>query len=70
MITEGDVKVNYGGHLVVEGNVIIKGDLVLHNNTILRFLGNNSSIEVLGKAKISKKALIEGEFEDVSQKIK
>jgi len=70
MITEGDVKVNYGGHLVIEGKVVIKGDLVLHNNAILKFLGSDSTIEVLGKTKISKKAIIEGDFNDVSQKIK
>jgi len=69
MITEGDVKINHGGHLVIEGQVVIKGDLVLHKNAILKFLGNQSSIEVLGKAKISKKAIIEGQFKDISQKI-
>ncbi len=70
MITEGDVKVIYGGHLVIEGNVIIEGDLVLGKGATLEFLGDNSSIEVLGKAKIHHKANITGEFTDVSQKIK
>jgi len=70
MITDGDVKVNYGGHLVIEGNVLIKGDFYLHHNAVLKFLGNDSSIEVLGKANISKKAIIEGDFKDVSEKIK
>ena len=70
MVTDGDVKINFGGHLVIEGNLIIKGDLVLHKSAVLRFLGDNSTIEVLGKAKIYKDAVIEGEFDDVSQKIK
>jgi len=70
MITQGDVKVIYGGHLVVEGNVLIEGDLILGKGATLEFLGADSTIEVLGKAKISKKAIIAGSFKDVSQKIK
>ena len=70
MITEGDVHVIYGGHLVVQGKVIIEGDLVLSNGATLEFLGDDSSIEVLGNAKIHKKANIDGTFKDVSQKIK
>lgn len=70
LITEGDVHVIYGGHLVVEGKVIIEGDLTLSNGATLEFLGDDSSIEVLGNAKIHKKANIDGTFKDVSQKIK
>ena len=70
MITEGDVKVLYGGHLVIEGNVIIKGDLLLSKDSILKFLGDDSSIEVLGRTNIHKDAIIEGNFKDVSNKIK
>ncbi|MCH4822331.1 hypothetical protein ML462_04020 [Gramella lutea] len=70
MITEGNVHVIYGGHLVVEGKLIIEGDLTLGNGATLEFLGDESSIEVLGNAKIHKKANIGGKFKDVSQKIK
>lgn len=70
MMVENNVTIIYGGHLVVEGNVVIEGDLVLRKGATLKFLGDDSKIEVLGKAKISKKAIIEGEFEDVSGKIK
>ena len=70
MITEGNMKVNLNGHLVIEGNMIIKGDLILNNGSLVKFLGENSSIEVMGDAKIHKNAIIEGEFIDVSNKIK
>ena len=70
MVTEGDVKINHNGHLVVEGNVVIKGDLILNNGSLVRFLGSDSSIEVLGKVKMHKEVTIEGEFNDVSNKIK
>jgi len=71
------VLINFYGHYeggekllaVIKTHFVIKGDLVLHKNAILKFLGNQSSIEVLGKAKISKKAIIEGQFKDISQKI-
>lgn len=58
MIAEGDVNVIYGGHLVIEGNVVIEGDLVLGKGASLEFLGKESSIEVVGKAKINKKRLV------------
>lgn len=70
MVTEGDVKINHNGHLVVEGNVVIKGDLILNNGALVRFLGSDSSIEVLGNTRIGKEVTIEGEFNDVSNKIK
>ncbi|MGA8854796.1 MAG: hypothetical protein WB492_11530 [Christiangramia sp.] len=70
MMVENNVTIIYGGHLVVEGNVVIEGDLVLRKGATLKFLGDHSTIEVLGKAKISQKAIIEGEFKDVSEKIK
>ena len=70
MFTEGDLKINYGGHMVVEGNVVVKGDLVLNKGALVKFLGTESSIEVLGDTKIHKSASIEGEFKDISNKIK
>ncbi|SDR88502.1 hypothetical protein [Christiangramia echinicola] len=70
MIAEGDVKVNHNGHLVIEGNVVIKRDLVLNDGALVRFLGTESAIEVLGKTKINKNVTFEGEFNDVSNKIK
>ena len=66
----GDITVIYGGHFTVQGKVMIEGDLVLKKGASLEFLGDENSIEVLGKVKISKKAIISGEFEDVSNKIR
>ena len=66
----GDVTVIYGGHLTVQGKVTIEGNLVLKKGASLEFIGEENSIEVLGKVKIAKKAIISGEFEDVSNKIK
>ncbi|QYA24754.1 hypothetical protein G3I01_04280 [Gramella sp. MT6] len=66
----GDVTVIYGGHLTVQGKITIEGDLVLKKGATLEFLGEDDSIEVLGKVKIAKKAIINGDFTDVSNKIK
>lgn len=70
MFNEGDVQVNYGGHMVIEGNVVINGDLVLNKGALVKFLGDENSIEVLGDVKIHKDVTIEGEFNDVSNKLK
>lgn len=67
---KGDLTVIYGGHLVVEGRVVVKGDLELGKGASLHFLGDDSSIEVKGKAKVHPHAIVQGEFEDVSNKIK
>ncbi|GAA4311111.1 hypothetical protein GCM10023115_33370 [Pontixanthobacter gangjinensis] len=69
LFNEGDLRINYGGHLVVEGNVVIKGDLELNKGALVKFIGDNSSIEVLGKTRIHKDVTIEGNFKDISNKI-
>lgn len=66
----GDVTVIYGGHLTVQGKVTIEGDLVLKKGATLEFLGPDDAIEVLGKVKIAKKAIVNGDFTDISNKIK
>ena len=67
LLVQGDLVINHGGHMVIEGNVFIEGNLILKNDAIVRFLGEKNSIEVLGKAKISKKSNIEGQFKDISR---
>lgn len=69
MRTLGDVTVIYGGHLNVQGSVVIEGDLVLRNGASLEFLGENNSLEVLGKVTISEKAIL-GEYVDINGKTK
>jgi len=69
LVVKGDLVVNHDGHIVLEGNAVIEGDLILRKNAILKFLGDKNTIEVLGKTKISNKAIIEGTFNDVAQKL-
>ncbi|TRO67489.1 hypothetical protein [Christiangramia sabulilitoris] len=70
MHVKGDVTVLYGGHFVIEGDVLIEGDLTLGKGATLQFLGEESSLQVNGKSKVHKKAIIQGTFEDVSNIIK
>lgn len=69
MRTLGDVTVIYGGHLNVQGTVVIEGDLVLRNGASLEFLGEENSLEVLGKVNIADGAIL-GDYVDINGKTK
>lgn len=63
-----DVILNNGATWVVEGDVIIYGDLILNDGTTLQFLGNNSSVNIFGDVIKNGNVAVTGTFDDVRDK--
>lgn len=57
-----------GAHLNIEGDLIVKGDLILNNGATLEFVGADNSVRVDGEVIAEEGSFIVGEFEDVSDK--
>ena len=63
-----NINVNSGATLIIEGDVIIYGDLVLNEGASLEFLGSNSSINIFGSVRRADNSSVTGSFDDVRNK--
>ena len=63
-----NITVENGATLVIEGNLIIYGDLVLKDGATIEFLGATSSANIFGKVTRAANSTVTGTFNDVRNK--